>query len=101
MTAVADIEMAAEGLNAQKAAEVYREHGCLVVRGLMRRYAEAILADAEQAADLARSHVDQAKKIPEGWTTPDGTLWLPAPEGYQRDKQIMVLAMSYTDPKNS
>lgn len=30
-----------------------------------------------------------------GWVTHDGTLFIPAPEGYFRDKQAMVLGMDY------
>ncbi|MBI3923416.1 MAG: phytanoyl-CoA dioxygenase family protein, partial [Armatimonadetes bacterium] len=41
------------------------------------------------------SLLDRAERIVEGWRTPDGTLFLPAPPGYSRDKQIMVLAISY------
>ena len=39
--------------------------------------------------------MDKAERIVEGWRTPNGTLFLPAPEGYARDKQIMVLAVNY------
>ena len=30
-----------------------------------------------------------------GWTLPGGTMFLPAPQGYGRDKQIMVLGYRY------
>jgi ectoine hydroxylase-related dioxygenase (phytanoyl-CoA dioxygenase family) len=55
-------------------------------------------AEIESAAKQALSLVDQAQKCPEGWHTPDGTLWLPAPKNYARDKQIMCLSVGY---KNS
>ena len=39
---VEQIEVFAESLDVQKAADIYKEHGCLVVRGLMKPYLEAI-----------------------------------------------------------
>lgn len=30
-----------------------------------------------------------------GWVTSDGTLWIPAPQGYHRSRQPMVLGMDY------
>jgi phytanoyl-CoA hydroxylase len=89
------IEAFAERLVPQRAADIYREHGCLVVRGLMKPYLAELQRDIEASAAQALALLDRAKKVPEGWTTPDGTLFLPAPPGYSRDKQIMVLAISY------
>ncbi len=93
---VQDLEVFAEKLDVNKAAEIYREHGALVVRGLMKPYVEAIRADIEHAAAQAITLLDKAEKRPEGWVTPDGTLWLPAPKNFSRDKQIMVLGCGYT-----
>src|SRR5580700_5865712 len=89
------MELNADSLDAARAAAIYSEHGCLVVRGLMKPYIEAISRDIEAAAAQAIGLLDQAKQVPEGWTTPDGTLFLPAPANYSRDKQIMVLAVNY------
>ncbi len=94
---VSDIEVFAESLDIAKAAAIYAEHGCLVVRGLMKPYIEAIAREVEQVADTARALYDQATEVPGiGWNTPDGTLWIKAPGNYNRDKQIMVLALRYT-----
>ena len=95
MVTVRDIEMSADGLDGARAADIFREHGCLVVRGLMKPYLEGILRDIEASAAQAIGMVDRAASIPEGWRTPDGTLFLPAPAHYARDKQVMVLAVSY------
>ena len=96
-TTIADIEVFAETLDIAKAAALYQEHGCLVVRGLMKPYIEKIAQEVEGIADTARSLYDQAKEVPGiGWTTPDGTLWIKAPAHYGRDKQIMVLGLRYT-----
>ena len=92
---VNDIELSADDLDVAKAAAIYNEHGCLVVRGLMKPYIDAISRDIESSAKQSIALLDQAVRIPEGWTTPDGTLFLPAPENYDRDKQIMVLAVNY------
>ena len=92
---IADLEVFAEELDPQRAAEIYRQHGCLVVRGLMKPYLADLQRDIAVTAQQSISLLDQARQIPEGWTTPDGTLFLPAPPGFHRDKQIMVLAISY------
>jgi len=90
-----DIEVFADNLDAQRAAAIYKEHGCLVVRGLMKPYLEAIQRDLEATAQQSLSLLGQAKKITEGWYTPDGTLFLPAPPHFHREQQIMVLGMNY------
>jgi hypothetical protein len=61
----------------------------------MRPYLEEVLRDVEASAAQAISLLGQAVQIPEGWRTPEGTLFLPAPAHYARDKQIMVLAVNY------
>ena len=92
---VADIEVFAEDLDVAKAAATYKEQGCLVVRGLMKPYLEAINRDIETAARESIALLNEARQVPEGWVTPNGTLFLPAPANFGRDKQIMVLAVSY------
>ena len=92
---IQDVELHADSLDVSRAAAMYQEHGCLVVRGLMRPYVDDIARDIEASVAGAIDLLDQAVKVPAGWNTPDGTLWLPAPEGFDRDKQIMVLGFSY------
>lgn len=92
---VADLEVFADRLDPRRAAEIYREHGCLVVRGLMRPYLADLRRDIEATAAQSLALLDRTERIPEGWKTPDGTLFLPAPPVYARDKQIMVLALGY------
>lgn len=92
---VADIELHAHDLDPARAAAIYREYGCLVVRGLMKPYLAELQRDIETSAQQAISLLDRAKQIPEGWVTPDGTLFLPAPAHFTRDKQIMVLGIGY------
>ncbi len=90
-----DIEVFADDLDIQRAAAIYKEHGCLVVRGLMKPYVPELLRDIEATAAQSLALLDEARQVPEGWVTPNGTLFLPAPPGFQRDKQIMVLGISY------
>jgi ectoine hydroxylase-related dioxygenase (phytanoyl-CoA dioxygenase family) len=82
-------------MDVQQAAAIYQEHGCLVVRGLMKPYLAELQRDIEATARQSLALLDQAKQVREGWVTPNGTLFLPAPANYSRDKQIMVLAVSY------
>ena len=90
--------MNATDLDVQRAAEIYAEHGCLVVRGLLRAYA-AVIGD-----DIVRS-MKQAIRLYEagqytdsnvGLNTPDRTLLIPAPEGFERAWQVMVTSCRYT-----
>lgn len=92
---VRDLEVFADRLDVAKAAATYQEHGCLVVRGLMKPYVTVMHPEIEESAARAIALLDRTEKIPEGWRTPDGTLFLPAPPGHARDKQIMVLAINY------
>jgi phytanoyl-CoA hydroxylase len=93
---VADLEVHADNLDPKRAAAIYLEHGALVVRGLTRRYVSAIAADIAAAAATALSLYDRAQRVHDGWLTPDGTLWIPAPKNFSRDKQLMVLGCRYT-----
>jgi ectoine hydroxylase-related dioxygenase (phytanoyl-CoA dioxygenase family) len=92
---VRDIEMDADHFDLARAANIYQEHGCLVVRGLMKPYVAAIKRDILETVRSAEAMLDRARKTPEGWLTPDGTLWIPAPKHFARDKQVMVVACSY------
>jgi hypothetical protein len=92
---VGQLEVFADDLDVHKAAAIYQEHGCLVVRGLMKPYLAELKRDIEATAAQSISLLDRAERITEGWRTPDGTLFLPAPPGYHRDRQIMVLAIGY------
>jgi hypothetical protein len=92
---IAPFEFTAGRLDPGLAAQAFAEHGCLIVRGLYSRYIPEIQRDIDASARHALSVVDRAEKIPEGWRTPDGTLFIPAPAGYGRDKQIMVLRINY------
>ena len=92
---VEDIEMSVDNLDFQKASDIFEQHGCLVVRGLMNPYIKELHKDIELAAAESLALLDQAQQIVEGWRTPNGTLFIPAPQGYDRDKQIMVLSINY------
>jgi ectoine hydroxylase-related dioxygenase (phytanoyl-CoA dioxygenase family) len=92
---VQELEVFADRLDAKRAASIYQEHGALVVRGLMKPYLADIRRDIEVSVAQALALLPSAQKVPEGWTTPDGTLFLPAPKNFARDKQIMVLGCRY------
>ena len=94
--AVADLEVSVADLDLQRAAAIFEEHGCLVVRGLMRGHADAMYRDIMATVDDAIADLDRAWQVPEGWVVPNGSLFLPAPDHYDRDKQIMVVGIDYT-----
>jgi phytanoyl-CoA hydroxylase len=93
---IEQLEVFADNLDAAKAASIYQEYGCLVVRGLMTPYIAQIQQEVEAVADTARSLYDKMQPIPGiGASTPDGTLWIPSPKNFEREWQIMVLALRY------
>lgn len=92
---VEDIELFADNLDPRRAAEIYKEHGCLVVRGLQKQYVTPVKRDIEFAVHQAMDLLPKARKADEGWYTPDGSLFLPAPPNYKRAQQIMVVACNY------
>ena len=92
---VADLEVSVENIEVSKAAEIFREHGCLVVRGLMKAYVDDMYRDIMTTVEEAIAELDQACKVPAGWMTPNNCLFLPAPENYDRDKQIMTVGINY------
>lgn len=92
---IEQIELFADNLDVKKAGEIYREYGCLVVRGMTRPYIDAIARDIDAIHQETLAQQNEAQKVPEGWRTPNGGLLLPAPKGWARDKQIMLLPMSY------
>jgi len=88
-----------------RAKAIYDEHGCLVVRGLNKKYVANIRKHADkifqQSLSLleqgkAKEHVNKESGKLLGWLTPDQTLWIPsAPRNDGRDKQVMVLGLDY------
>jgi len=96
-TSIHDIELHADNLDPNKAAALYEQHGCVVVRGLMKPWAEGIRQDIERSVAQAIAQLESGagQQITEGLKTPDGTLWLPAPANFKRKWQIMVLRAGY------
>jgi ectoine hydroxylase-related dioxygenase (phytanoyl-CoA dioxygenase family) len=92
---VHDLELSTDRFDAATAARIYQEHGCLVVRGLMQQWAAPLCRDILARTALAISLVDQATPNENGWCTPDGTLFIPAPKHFTRDKQVMVVSINY------
>jgi phytanoyl-CoA hydroxylase len=79
---VSDLEVdAADAELTAKAARIYSQHGCVVIRGLnghwVGQIAEAVERTVEQSRRLEQQ--GQLRRLDEGWVTPDGTLFIPAP----------------------
>lgn len=94
-TRLADLEVDAERFDPLDAAARYRAHGCLVVRGLMRAHVAAIAADIERMVEESWAHLDRGRDAVEGRWLDNGTLFIPAPAGSGRDRQIMLVGMGY------
>ena len=93
--ALEDIEVSADTLDIEQAVAIYREHGCLVVRGLMTAYLDEMRSQIDRLIDESIGMLDRAKKVDEGWMTPNSALFIPAPKNFARDKQLMCLPMHY------
>lgn len=84
------------------ARRIYDQYGCVIARGLTRAYVDEIREHADCAFEQA-VELMQAGAVTEvhndgcfvGWVTPDQTLFIPAPKGHCRDKQVMVLGLDY------
>lgn len=92
---IEDLEQHVKTLDIAKAAAIYKEHGALVVRGLAARYATRIGQEIMTKVGESIALLDQARVIDEGWSTPNGALFIPAPKNFSRDKQIMCVPYSY------
>ena len=89
------LSVSTDQLDIKRAAAIYRQHGCLVVRGLMRPYIAEMARDIAATVEQSIALLDRAESRPEGWVSPNGSLFIPAPEGYERDKQIMTVGINY------
>ncbi len=84
------------------AKRIYDKYGCVVARGLNRAHVEDIRNHADGAFEQAVKFMEAGalKEVAHdgcfvGWVTPDQTLFIPAPKGHCRDKQVMVLGLDY------
>ena len=84
-----------QNLDLSHAASTFTEQGAIVVRGLLKSHIPAVKRDIMRKTAEAISMLDQATRSEVGWNTPDGSLFIPAPPGYDREQQIMVVAVNY------
>lgn len=90
-----EISFDAQDLDLQKAAEVFTEHGAMVVRGLLKDHVPAVKKDIMRAVDESMRLLPEAEESEVGWYTPNGSLFIPAPANYERKQQIMVVGVHY------
>lgn len=92
---LSDLDFQAGAIDIRRVAEAFNTHGAIAVRGLLGEYIDAIHRDIDAAVRESLDLLDRARAIPEGWRTPNNTLFIPAPDHYERDRQIMVLGIDY------
>jgi len=98
---IADLELHPP-YDVARARRIYDKYGCIIARGLSRAYVDEIREHADGAFEQA-VRLMEAGALTEvindgcfvGWVTPDQTLFIPAPKGHCRDKQVMVLGLDY------
>lgn len=91
---IQDIEFFADNLDLERAAQVYCEHGCLVVRGLSKPYAERIRLEVEEIVAQSIGLLDQAKPHNQTFLTPDYTSFVSGSSADGRDKIINAIRFS-------
>jgi ectoine hydroxylase-related dioxygenase (phytanoyl-CoA dioxygenase family) len=91
---VQDIEVSADNLDVRRAAEIYQEHGCLVVRGLSRPYVGRMRQELEEIVAQSFSLLDQAEPFRNGWRTPDYTQFVAAQVAGGRDRAINSISFN-------
>jgi len=75
-TDASELEVSVDSLNPLQAAEIYRQHGVVVVRGMSRSHVEPVLRDMEEILAQSVSLLPQAVKTAKHkatWFTPDGS----------------------------
>jgi hypothetical protein len=87
-----------EELDPARIRDIWDAHGCLVVRGLMAPYADTLRKEMDRVFNESLALLSRKERCPEGWHTPNGALFIPAPERFERDVQMMCLPLDY---KNS
>ena len=75
--------------------QCYEEEGFFIVRGLAKPYVAPVLSDVEYFVEQSYLQLADAVDTPIGKKTPNDTVFMPAPKHFDREHQIMVLAMSY------
>ncbi len=92
---VEDLSFDVHDLDVSRAAAVFAEQGALVIRGLLESHVPAVQRDIMRTVAASIAMLDQATRSEVGWNTPNGSLFIPAPPGYDREQQIMVVAVNY------
>ena len=92
---VEDLSFDVHDLDVSRAASVFAEQGTFVVRGLLKSHIPAVTHDIMQTMEESIATLDQATRTEVGWVSPNGSLFIPAPPEYDRDQQIMVVAVNY------
>ncbi len=90
----ADLSLDAATLDLARAARIYAEHGCVIVRGLHRHTVAAVAVDVQRATDEAYRLADKAVRSEEGWWL-GGNLFIPAAPGSARERQLMLVGLGY------
>ena len=78
---VGELEVGADDADlTAKAAALFWEHGCVVIRGLNNRWVPAINEAVQRTVAQSRrlEEAGRFERVDEGWVTPDGTLFIPA-----------------------
>jgi phytanoyl-CoA hydroxylase len=90
-----EVDFHADTIDLERAARVYREVGFIVVRGLMRRYVEPIMAEVREGVALAHREVAEATAMRYGLLTPSGGIFTDrVPPGLPPRRQLIVAPLS-------
>ncbi len=90
-----EVDFHADTIDLERAARAYREVGFIVVRGLMRRYVEPMMAEVREAVAVALRELPEAAEMRYGWMTPSGGIFTDrVPPGFPQRRQLIVAPLS-------
>jgi ectoine hydroxylase-related dioxygenase (phytanoyl-CoA dioxygenase family) len=91
----AEIDFHADTIDLERAARVYRDVGFIVVRGLLRRLVEPMMAEVRDAVAVAQRELPEATLMRYGWLTPSGGIYTDrVPPGFPPRRQLIVAPLS-------
>ena len=92
---VSQVDFDAGSIDIRRAARVYRDVGFLVVRGLMKKYVEPMVAEVRDAVALAQRELPGAQRGPYGLLTSSGGIFSDrGADGPAGRLQLIVAPMS-------
>jgi hypothetical protein len=90
-----EIDFHVDTIDVERAARVYETVGFIIVRGLLRKHVEGIMAEVREAVVAAHGELPQATSMRYGWLTPSGGIFTDrVPPGHPARRQLIVVPLT-------